>query len=193
MIRNFEPMQPQELPDNILKEINAEFEAASEVRKLRIQMDMLMRSGQLEAALNIGKQVEDLRSHVILEYMRMAENNEVAFNGVVSQLGGKEQDETMTAVIMLFMCADIIDACVMDMDKLLETLDGGYRFTTFDDIRDLSTMAKRKLAYLRERAEWLNTEEWGDVTDNMYKVMFNKARSLMKKYYPEQDGKGFLK
>lgn len=184
-------MQPQELPDDILKEINAEFEAAPQVRKLRIQMDMLMRSGQLEAALKVGKQIEDVRSHVILEYMRMGENNEVAFNGVVSQLGGKEQDDTMTAVIMLFMCADIIDACVMDMDKLLKTLDDEYRFTTFDDIRDLSTMAKRKLAYVRERANWLNTEVWGDVVDNMYKMMLNKARSLMRKYYPDNQAKGF--
>ena len=79
------------------------------------------------------------------------------------------------------MCSDIIDSCILDINDVLATKDSTLRYEAFDEIKDLSRMVKGKLSILQGLTSFMEGNVWSDIVDNMYKMMFNKAKAIISK------------
>ena len=62
----------------------------------------------------------------------------------------------------------------------------------FNELRNTAKLAKDKLAFLNKNTTYLEHSHWGDIVDNMYDMMFNKAKQIMRKT-DEADGGNILK
>ena len=69
----------------------------------------------------------------------------------------------------------------MDVDDILHKYDKELKFEMFDDIRQVSKMAKDKLRFLGENSEYLKEAVWSDRCDDMYEMIKSKARSIVNK------------
>ena len=87
----------------------------------------------------------------------------------------------MSLLLVCFMCADIIETSVMDMDDILHRYDKSMYIEMFNDIRDVMSLSKDKLRYLQENTGYMRDLVWADKCDNMYGLMKSKARSIMRK------------
>ena len=51
----------------------------------------------------------------------------------------------------------------------------------FNDISQLAAMAKHQMSLLSNTTKLLDHPVWGDVVDNMYMMMQNKAKAILRK------------
>ena len=62
-----------------------------------------------------------------------------------------------------------------------------------DDLKELSEMIQAKMKYWGENSQYLNDNEWGARVDDMYQMMKNKAKSIIRKRKSDSWGKNFEK
>jgi hypothetical protein len=62
-----------------------------------------------------------------------------------------------------------------------------------DDLKELSEMIQAKMKYWSENSQYLNDNEWGARVDDMYQMMKNKAKSIIRKRKSDSWGKNFEK
>ena len=81
----------------------------------------------------------------------------------------------------MFVCCDLLESCQRDIEQTLHKTDASMQFQMFLGIRDIAKEVKKKIHYLLDDTNYMSTNYWGDVCDNMYKMMTNKARSILRK------------
>lgn len=96
-------------------------------------------------------------------------------------LSDTDMESVMRLVLVCFMCADIIETSVLDMNDILHRYDKTMNIELFNDIRQLMAMSKAKLKYLQENGDYMKGMVWADKCDDMYKMIKNKATAIMKK------------
>lgn len=170
-----------ELPQELLDKIKAAFEAEPKVRELRVQQQMLMRTGKYQDALEVAKYIEMLYNECVYNYVTESENQveKVDVASINMPLGDKE--ELMKRLLVCFMCADIIESSVIDMDDILHRYDKTMYMEMFNDMRQVMSMAKSKLQYMQENSGYMKDLIWADKCDNMYGLMLSKAGAIMRK------------
>jgi hypothetical protein len=170
-----------DIPSEMMEAMRRQFDDAPQVRQLRTQQQLLMRKGSYQGALELGKRIDELYNAFVAEYIRQA--NDDAENVDVRKIGLTDaQLATVdTITLALFMCCDIIDSCILDINNVLATKDSTLRYEAFDEIKDLSRMVKGKLSILQGMTSFMEGNVWSDIVDNMYKMMFNKAKSIISK------------
>ena len=89
--------------------------------------------------------------------------------------------------VTVFMACDIIESCVLDMNDTLKKVDDSLCVDMFNDFINLSKTAKEKIARFQRNTGYLNNGYWGDRCDDMYLMMQNKAKKIIK-YNKEKDG-----
>lgn len=167
---------PQELIDKMRKNIDAD----PRVQQLRIQQNLLQRNGSYIEALKLSKEIEKLHAKVIEAYLQQAEKEYSNIDVSLADLPAKDLDELMEIVTTLFLAADIIDTATLDFNDVLHRTDKELDMTNFNDIRELAEAAKAKLKFFSEHSNIMKDVAFGDKSDNMYTLLRNKARSLMK-------------
>lgn len=170
-----------DIPQSLLDIINEQFERDERVRHLRVQQQMYSRCGKFAEALSVAKRLEALRNKCVYEYMSEAERevSEIDISSVGIPLSDKE--ELMNLLLVCFMCGDIIESSIMDMNDLLHKHDKSLSIEKFDDIRSLMRMCKEKLKYLQKNSGYMKDLVWGYKCDDMFLMLKNKARSIMRK------------
>ena len=170
-----------DIPQELISKIRQSFEAEPKVRELRVQQQMMMRTGKYDAALALAKQVDVLFNRVVYEYLENAENEVEKVDIATIEMPIKDKEELMKRLLVCFMCADIIESSVIDMDDILHRYDKNTYMEMFDDIRQVMSMAKEKLRYMQENSGYMKDLIWGEKCDNMYAMMVSKAGSIMRK------------
>ena len=170
-----------DIPQELMSKIRQSFEAEPKVRELRVQQQMLMRTGKYDAALALAKQVDVLFNRVVYEYLENAESEVEKIDIATIEMPIKDKEELMKRLLVCFMCADIIESSVIDMDDILHRYDKNTYMEMFNDIRQVMSMAKEKLSYLQQNSGYLKDLVWGEKCDNMYDMMLSKAGSIMRK------------
>ena len=170
-----------DIPSEMMEAMRRQFDATPQVSQLRIKQQLLIGKGNYLAALEVGKEIDKLYNAFVTEYVKLSNDN--AENVDVRSIGlSKEQlAKVDTLTLALFMCCDIIDSCILDINNVLATKDDTLRYEAFDDIKDLSKLVKGKLSILQEITTIMQGNTWADITDNMYKMMFNKAKAIIAK------------
>lgn len=174
-------MDVNSLPAGLLAKIRERFEADAKVRRLRVQQQMFQRSGKYREALSLAQDLEVLFNNVVYEYMSNAESevSRVDISSIDMPLERKE--EMVKLLLVCFMCADMIESAVMDMDDILHKYDKDLNMEMFNDMRQVMDMCKSKLQYLQENSGYMSDLVWGDRCDDMYSMLKSKAGSIMNK------------
>ena len=170
-----------DIPQELMSKIRESFEAEPKVRELRVQQQMLMRTGKYADALALAQQVDLLFNRVVYEYLENAENEVEKIDIATMEMPIKDKEELMKRLLVCFMCADIIESSVIDMDDILHRYDKNTYMEMFNDIRQVMSMAKEKLRYMQQNSGYMKDLVWGEKCDNMYEMMLSKAGSIMRK------------
>lgn len=174
-------MRVNDIPESMMKDIRAVFEATPDVRKLRTQQQMLQRSGRFREALDVAQKLDGLFSVVVDQYMKQTEEEVMTIDTETADIPQKDKDAMMEKIMVLFMACDIVDTAVMDLNDILHRSHPDIDITTFNDIKQISAMARKKLQYLQEKGDYMQDLIWADKCDNMYEVIQSKARSIIRK------------
>lgn len=170
-----------DIPGEMMEAMHRHFDAAPQVQQMRTQQQLLMRKGFYKRALELGKRIDELYNAFVAKYVRQA--NDDAKNVDIRKIGLTDaQLATVdTITLALFMCCDIIDSCILDINDVLSTKDNTLKYEAFDEIKDLSRMVEGKLSILQGMTTFVEGNVWSDIVDNMYKMMFNKAKAIISK------------
>lgn len=170
-----------DIPSELMSKIRFQFDNDSQVQRLRVQQGMAQRGGDYAEALRLGKMIDVLYNEVVYNYIKEAQQQveQVEIGKLGIPLEAKER--ILTLGIVLFMTSDIIETAIKDIDDVMQKYDKDLHFEMFNDMRELSSMAKEKLKFFSKNSDYMKDSVWGDTCDNMYKMICNKARSLMRK------------
>ena len=170
-----------DIPQELMSKIRESFESEPKVRELRVQQQMLMRTGKYDSALALAQQIDVLFNRVVFEYLENARNEVEKVEIATMNISLSDKEDLMRHLLVCFMCADIIESSVIDMDDILHRYDKNTYMEMFNDIRQVMSMAKEKLRYLQQNSGYLKDLVWGEKCDNMYEMMLSKAGSIMRK------------
>ena len=170
-----------DIPQELMSKIRQSFESEPKVRELRVQQQMLMRTGKYDAALALARQVDALFNRVVFEYLENARNEVEQVDIATMEMPIDDKEDLMRHLLVCFMCADIIESSVVDMDDILHRYDKNTYMEMFNDIRQVMSMAKEKLRYMQQNSGYMKDLVWGEKCDNMYAMMLSKAGSIMRK------------
>ena len=174
-------MKVSDLPQEVLARIREEFEANPTVQDMRMQQQMCVMQGRLSEALGLAKKLEILYNRCVSQYMHETEEELEHIDLKNVGLSDADMEGVMRLVLVCFMCADIIETSVLDMNDILHRYDKTMNIELFNDIRQLMAMSKAKLKYLQENGDYMKSLVWADKCDDMYEMIKNKATSIMKK------------
>lgn len=172
----------KDIPDSLLSLIKERFDNDARVQNLRIRQNLCLRNGKLQAAMQIAEEIEELYAEVVRIYLEEADKKQVSFDTDTMNLPQEDKDRMLELLMVLFMCCDIIECSVIDVNDVLHRTKKDLKITTFDDINNSMKMAEEKLKYLSKNSEYMNDNAWSDHCNNMYKLMQNKAKSIIRKY-----------
>ena len=172
----------KDIPDSLLSLIKGRFDNDARVQNLRIRQNLCLRNGQLQAAMQIAEEIEALYAEVVRIYLEEADKKQVSFDTDTMNLPQADKDRMLELLMVLFMCCDIIECSVVDVNDVLHRTKKDLKITTFDDINNSMKMAEEKLKYLSKNSDYMNDNAWSDHCNNMYKLMQNKAKSIIRKY-----------
>ena len=170
-----------ELPKELLDKIKAAFDAEPRVRQLRVQQQMLMRTGKYQDALDVAKYIETLYNDCVYNYVEESESQVEKIDVASIKMPLSEKEDLMKHLLVCFMCADIIKSSVQDMDSILHQHDKNMYMEMFNDIKQVMSMSEEKLRYLQHNSDYLKDLVWGEKCDNMYEMMLSKAAAIMRK------------
>ena len=169
------------MPDDLLGMIRNRFEADPSVVKLRLHQKDLQARGKYMEALDIAKQIESIFNDVVFRYMKETEKSISKVDVGKMDIPAEDKERVQTLGVVMFMACDIIDFAVMDVDDILHKYDKELCFEMFNDIREISSLAKEKLKFFQENSGYMKELAWADKCDDIYAMIQNKARSIVKK------------
>ncbi len=177
----------KDVPDSLLQMIRQRFENDERVRKLRVRQNLLLRQGQLQHALAAGEEIELLFAEVVSNYLSDAAESQAEFDTETMDIPQEDKDRMMQLLMTLFMACDIIVSAVVDVNDVLHKTKKDLTITTFNDIKQASEMAREKLSYLHKNSNYMSDLTWGERCDDMYEMMQNKAKSIIRKQRDNKD------
>ena len=170
-----------DIPQELMSKIRESFEAEPKVRELRVQQQMLMRTGKYADALALAQQVDLLFNRVVFEYLENARSEVEQVDIATMEMPIVDKEDLMRHLLVCFMCADIIKSSIQDMDTILHRYDGTMYMEMFNDMRQVMDMAEQKLSYLQQNSGYLKDLVWGERCDDMYDMILSKAGAIMRK------------
>ena len=157
------------IPSDMMNAIRQRFEANPDVRLLRTAVSEARRRGDFMKALKVSQEIENLWTICLDAYMSKAEKEVGMLDSECSDIPVEDKDEMMEKMLVVFMCCDIIESSVIDANDALHRTHKG------------TDLARQKLKYLQDNGDYMKDQVWADKCDDMYSMMCNKARSIMRK------------
>lgn len=170
-----------DIPQELMSKMRESFESEPKIRELRVQQQMMMRTGRYGVALDLAKRIEVLFNRVVYEYLENARNEVEQVDIATMEMPLDDKEDLMRHLLVCFMCADIIKSSIQDMDSILHRYDKNMYMEMFNDIRRVMDMAEDKLSYLQHNSGYLKDLVWGEKCDDMYEMLQNKAGAIMRK------------
>lgn len=170
-----------DIPRDLLDRIREQFERDPKVQQLRVQQQMLVKTNKFQEALEMAMGIDELFRKCVYEYLAESERQVETVDVSDMDMPVDDKEKMMQLLLVCFMCADMIESAVIGMDDVLHKYDKTLHMEMFNDIRDVMRMSEQKLKYLQENSGYMKDLVWADNCDNMYEMLKNKARSIMRK------------
>lgn len=186
-------MEAKDIPAELMSQIRNKFEADPKVKGLRTQQYLLQQKKEFDAALALGKVIEVLFGTVVQAYLDEvnAECEEIDFKDL--DIPNEDKEEISILNVTLFIAIDIVESCLIDINDVLHRTDKTLNYEMHDDLKELSEKIQAKMKYWSENSQYLNDKEWGVRVDDMYQMMKNKAKAIIRKRKSEKWGTNFEK
>lgn len=156
------------------------FDANAKVIALKQKADTLSNKGLFAQAMQVNKQIRDLWEITLNEYISSYTKAKESLTLASCGLDKFQQDKVNTILLSLFMCCDIIDTGIKDINDILHKKDGSLHFEEFSGIKDLADEVKRKIEFLYQETSYFKDTRMANANDNMYQMLLNKAKKLIR-------------
>lgn len=173
-------INPNEIPASMMEAIRDQFERQPEVRRLRVQADQYTRQHNYIAALQANKAIEQLFQRVVANYIQEAEDRHETVSLSQAGIPKADIDDITRRIVTLMMAVDIIDTCIIEINEAIHRTDPLLQFESFDDIQATAKLARDKLRLFQRETSYMDTARWGDTSDEMLRLMLNKAAKLIR-------------
>lgn len=181
-----------ELPADLVEHCRESFESLISVKKGRARAQELYRKGKFIESLKLNKDIDKLFEDDLKKRLSDIDNFR---QKVTLKDSNIPKDDVMDIIVKMltgYMAIDILDSCIVDINDILHRTDKDLKFELFDDLKSLVSPVRAKLSYLAKNTTYLDNAVWGDITDNMYAMMQNKAKAISRKTY-EINGENIVK
>lgn len=171
--------------EDLRKEDQQEFLAAFAADPTIIKMEQAcanyQRQGKWVQALQMRKKIEQVKVKTFDKFMDKLDKAAERVNLCDTEMTQEQRDKLNTLCVTLFMACDVIDSAVVDMKEILQDVDCGLEFLMFDDIKRVIESARSKIRFMNNASDVAQNVVWGDTSDDMYNIIQNKARSVIRK------------
>lgn len=150
------------------------------VNELYMIQAELKRKGKFVEALELNVKISEIKNMAF--QLWLSEQYELKRHIDLTNANIPKETKELVNVLYItaFMACDIIESCVMDMNDELRKHDKTLSVEAFDELMKLSAQVKDKTSLLGKKTDYLNHADWGDQCDNMYEMMRNKARKIIR-------------
>ena len=155
------------------------FEANTKIIALKQKADALSNQGLFAQAMKVNKQIKDLWEITLKEYISSYTKTQESLTLASCGLDRIQQDKVNNILLSLFMCCDIIDTGIKDINDILHKKDGSLHFEEFSRIKDLADEVKRKIKFLYQETSYFEDTRMANANDNIYQMLLTKARKLI--------------
>lgn len=174
-------MKFEELKLEDQREFLAAFAADPLVRKMEDEFNKYRQRGQYIQAMQMRAKIEDVKARVFDKFVARLDRTAERVNLYDTKMTPAQRETMNTLCVTLFMACDIIDSAVVDMKETIKAVDATMEFILFDDIKQVIEQARAKIQFMNSASDVAQNVIWGDTADNMYEMMQNKARSVIRK------------
>lgn len=169
-----------DVPEKIKSVMRERFESDPYVRLERVKAQSLCNKGNFAEALVINKKMEELFCQVVLKYMQEAERNVKPINLKLANLPQEDIRYILANIMTVYVVADIMDMAIYNANERLKKNDKELSLDLFNELNQTAKLAQDNMAYLCKTTNYIEHGGWDNVVDNLYKMMFNKAKSIMR-------------
>lgn len=177
-----------ELSKQTIDEIYKDIRSSKQYMKhAQLQKKYIMERNYAKAALE-GKIMRDMETSVWDEVARQYIDRTQLTVDVVMSMTPDDRKRMNVLANALVMLSDVLETLVMDTDSILKKYITGKN-TEFDKLKDVFNESKEVVRYFDNKiADDKAACIFGDMCDNLYTLVFNKASSYvnkLKKYEKE--------
>lgn len=170
-----------ELNQQTIEEIYKEIRSHKDYMKHAKLQNEYKRRGQWAKAAMEGKILKDMEQAVWAEVAKQYIDRTQITMDVVASMSDEDRHNMNILANSIVMLADVLDNLVMDMDSILKKYVTGKN-TEFDKLKSALSEAKGIVSYFDNKiADEKAADMFGRCSDNLYKLIFNKASSYVNK------------
>lgn len=170
-----------ELNQQTIEEIYKDIRSTKQYMKHAHLQNQYMKNGQWAKAALEGKFLKEMENAVWAEVAKQYIDRTQLTYDVVSSMSDEDRHKMNILANAIVMLADVLDNLVMDTDSVLKKYVSGKN-TEFDKLKSALCEAKGIISYFDNKiADEKAASMFGDCSDNLYKLIFNKASSYVTK------------
>lgn len=174
-------IQPHELSAEITKMMRDKFEGDIRIREMNVRASRLQQSGHYAEAMRIRQQIEQLFDKVVVAYCCEAESQVEEVSVDALKMPREDRERIDKLMVTMYMAVDIMDSCLMDINDTLHRTDKTLNYEKILDLKEMAHLCREQMLVFGKQADYTKYPQWGDITDNMYEMMQNKAMSVIRK------------
>lgn len=176
-----------ELNQQTIEEIYKDIRSTKQYMKHAHLQNQYMKNGQWAKAALEGKFLKEMGNAVWAEVAKQYIDRTQLTYDVVSSMSDEDRHKMNILANAIVMLADVLDNLVMDTDSVLKKYVSGKN-TEFDKLKSALCEAKGIISYFDNKiADEKAASMFGDCSDNLYKLIFNKASSYVTKLKKYED------
>ena len=177
-----------DLPNEVINKLRKAFDEDPTIRDLYIKSYTYSTHGDYIKAVQVKQKIEELFTRVEITYLEEYNNSYQRIDLLKTNLPKESLSKVYTLIISMYMLCDMLDTNIKDVNDILHNTDTTLNFEDFNNIRDLCNEIKRKLNFIYSDTP-MNKLIFANTTDNMYQLLYNKAKSIIRKYNNEKETK----
>lgn len=170
-----------ELTDELIEQCRVAFESDPTIRELNIKHERLRRSGRFEEAMRLTEKKKELFDKVLAAYEEQLAAEVEKMTLTAADLPREDVKQLECIIITIEMAIDILDSCLMDANDIIHRTHKDFSLEQWDNLHELSQVCREQIKEFGNTQKFLSYGIWGDIVDNMYSMMQNKAKAIIKK------------
>lgn len=170
-----------ELTDDLIEQCRAAFEADPTVRELNIKHERLRRAGWWAEANRLAEKKKALFDKVLVAYEEQLAAGVEKMALTAADLPREDVKKLETLFVTIEMVIDILDSCLLDVNDIVHRTNKDFSLEQWDNMHELSQVCRSEIKSFGSTQKFLSYGIWGDTVDDMYTMMQNKAKSIIKK------------
>lgn len=139
--------------------------------------------------LMLRDKLEKIKQNTFSSYMAEISKVSEKVNLADIQMPEETRKELNALFIALFMACDIIDSTVRDYNEILKGVDSTLQMEQFNDIKNIINTSRDKMKFMNRCLKLDEDFIWENKCDDMYKMILNKAKAILRKKSSKEWGK----